>query len=380
MKAPYDIVILALNRSDDVLNSSTWQMAVSMARTKRVLYVNHPKTWWECLRQRKWVKSKRVTRTTNLHCLEPRPSLPINFLPKGRLYNWFQQINHRWLFQSISSIVGGGQIELFINAFDFYFPFLQRWLGSRVRKVAYYSLDPLVKERSRRHGIAHEQALVADADHVFCSAKGLYDQWRRQHHSVHYLPNAVNFAFLQQQVAHPPRTISMIRGLKVGLFGNIDRRVNIELLESVMQAQYMSLVLAGPLEHKSERLLHLPNVYYYGTYHYDDLRSYVESVDVCLVPYRVTPDMEKVYPLKMMEYFAFGKPVVMTPFNTEQLHELGQQVYVADTVTGMQEAILRAYHEDSSHLQQERRAIAEQNTWDNRSKTLFEVVYHDQSA
>lgn len=380
MRNQYDIVILALNRSDDILNSSTWQLAISMARTKRILYVNHPKTWWDCLKQGKWIKSKKAKQSNNLHCLEPFPTLPINFLPKGWLYNWLQNINHSWLQRSISRVIRNSPIELFINAFDFYFPHLHRRLGAQVSRFAYYSLDPIVKKRSMRHGIEHEEALVADADHVFCSAKGLYDQWSKHHHSVHYLPNAVNFTSLQQQIPHPPRTISLIRGLKVGLFGNIDRRIDLDLLEATLRAQYISLILAGPLDHKSERLLQLPNVYYYGTYNYEDLRSYAESVDVCLIPYKVTPDMEKVYPLKMMEYFAFGKPVVMTPFNSEQVRELKDQVYVADTSTGMQEAILKAYHENTPHLQNERKRIASENNWDSRSRTLFEVVYHDQSA
>ncbi len=380
MIAKYDIVILALNRCDDVLNSSTWQMANAMARDKRVLYVNHPKTWWDCLKKRIWVRQEIKQQTANLHCLEPTPSLPINFLPKGRLYNWLQKINHEWLYRSIIRVIGQGKVELFINAFDFYYPYLQRKLGNQVKRVAYYSLDPIVKNRSKRHGLSHERALVADADHVFCSAKSLYDQWQKIHHSVHYLPNAVNFNGLQHQVPHPPKTISMLHGLKVGLFGNIDRRVDMDLLTSTLQAEYLSLVLAGPLDHKSEKLLQLPNVFYYGTYKYEHLRSFVESVDVCLIPYLVTPDMEKIYPLKLMEYFAFGKPVVMTPFNSEQVKQLGHMVYLARTKDEMQQAILKAYHEDNPYRRHERKMIAEENNWDSRSKTFLEVVYHDQSA
>ena len=380
MIAKYDIVILALNRSDDVLNSSTWQMANSMARNKRVLYVNHPKTWMDCLKKRTWISRKITQKTSNLHCLEPTPTIPVNFLPKGKLYNWLQKVNHEWLYRSIKKVLGKGKIDLFINAFDFYFPYLQRKLDDQVNKVAYYSLDPIVKGRSRKHGLSHEKTLVADADHVFCSAKSLYDQWQKEHHSVHYLPNAVNYTGLQHQVAHPPKTISMLRGLKVGLFGNIDRRIDLDMLTSCLKAGYINLVLAGPLDRKSEKLLHLPNVFYYGTYKYENLRSYVESVDVCLIPYRVTPDMEKIYPLKLMEYFAFGKPVVMTPFNTEQVKQLGNMVYLADTAAGMQQAILKAYHEDNPFRRNERKMIAEENNWDNRSKTFLEVVYHDQSA
>lgn len=380
MMARYDIVILALNRCDDVLNSSTWQMANAMAQTKRVLYVNHPKTWLDCLKNWSWKRNNINHHTSNLHCLEPSPSLPINFLPAGKVYNWLQKVNHQWLYRSIRRVIGKGKVELYINAFDFYFPFLHRNLRDQVDKVAYYSLDPIVKKRSRKHGIGNEKTLVADADHVFCSAKKLYDHWQKEHHSVHYLPNAVNFTGLQHQIIHPPKTISLLKGLKVGLFGNIDRRVDVELLTATLKAEFLSLVLAGPIDQKSEKLLQLPNVFYYGTYKYENLRSFVESVDVCLIPYRVTADMEKIFPLKLMEYFAFGKPVVMTPFNTEQVKKLGNMVYLARTTEEMQQAILKAYHEDNPHRRHERKAIAQENNWDNRSKTLLEVVYHDQSA
>ena len=377
----YDIIILALNRSDDILNSTTWQMANAMAQTKRVLYINHPKTWLDCLKSGRWIRSKVDAETANLHCMESAPVLPINFLPKGKLYDFMQKLNHAILLRSVRNRIGKQAINLFINAFDFYFPYFHRMLGTQVSKVAYYSLDPIVKKRSKKHGVDHEQKLVNDADYVFCSAKSLCDQWRSTHSNVHYLPNAVNFNSLQRQFLHPPRTISMIKGIKVGLFGNIDRRVDIELLKTTFKGHSdLSLIISGPIDRKSESLLQLPNVHYYGIYKHQNLRSLVESVDVCLIPYRVTPDMQKIYPLKLMEYFTFGKPVVMTPFNTEQVNQLNELIYVVNSPADMYEAIVAADRDHSAHLSNERKRIAERNNWESRTRQLFDIVYHDQSA
>ena len=123
LTAEYDIVILALNRSDSVLNSSTWQLAQSLAESKRILYVNHPKSIIEAIKGLFKKKSKSPSVPNNITVTEPLPVLPINFLPAGSVYRFFKQINHRLLHRSILKMTRGRRFELFLNAFDFkYFP------------------------------------------------------------------------------------------------------------------------------------------------------------------------------------------------------------------------------------------------------------------
>ena len=105
---------------------------------------------------------------------------------------------------------------------------------------------------------------------------------------------------------------------------------------------------------------------------YDDLPGYVAAFDVGLCPYLANAYTRNVFPLKVYEYLAAGKPVVAT--GTPSLRGMGPHVVVADgraaALAEIDAALGRSTDEDRSR----RMALAKGNTWDVRTTRLLELI------
>jgi len=80
-----------------------------------------------------------------------------------------------------------------------------------------------------------------------------------------------------------------------------------------------SLVMVGPMGNVSGKeqtladLRALPNVHFLGTKRLDALPGYVQHMDVCLMCYEINDYTKYIYPLKLHEYLAAGRPSVASP-------------------------------------------------------------------
>jgi glycosyltransferase involved in cell wall biosynthesis len=55
------------------------------------------------------------------------------------------------------------------------------------------------------------------------------------------------------------------------------------------------------------------NVKFYGLIEYKNLPKYIAGMDVCLIPFKITPVSDIALPNKFFEYSACGKPILSTP-------------------------------------------------------------------
>ena len=81
----------------------------------------------------------------------------------------------------------------------------------------------------------------------------------------------------------------------------------------------------------------MPNVYFLGSKPTSDLSRYPQHFDVCLMPYRVNDYTKYIYPLKLHEYLATGRPVVSVPLPALRGYE--HLVEIASGVAGWEQAI-----------------------------------------
>ena len=74
--------------------------------------------------------------------------------------------------------------------------------------------------------------------------------------------------------------------------------------------------MIGPVEGSAypdaemKRLAALSNVYVLGAKPVHDLPAYVQHLDVCMLCYKVDGYTRFIYPLKLHEYLAGGRPIV----------------------------------------------------------------------
>jgi UDP-galactopyranose mutase len=185
---------------------------------------------------------------------------------------------------------------------------------------------------------AREQELFNRADHVFTGGQSLYEAKRDQHKSVHAFPSSIDAAHFNQarkQMTEPldQRAIPQPR---LGFFGVIDERFDVELLNDVAAARpEWQFVMIGPVVKIDPTTLpQADNIHYLGGKTYQELPSYLSGWDIALLLFARNESTRFISPTKTPEYLAAGKPVISTsirdvvrPYGDEGL------VRIADTAT-----------------------------------------------
>lgn len=125
----------------------------------------------------------------------------------------------------------------------------------------------------------------------------------------------------------------------------------------------------------SEKLPVAENVLYLGTVNYQVLPAYARQFDVCFIPFEPGEIARTTSPLKLFEYFALEKPVVVT---SEMLECVAfEEVFSGETATELSEAIDQAFLIGSDPAYKKRLAhLADLNDWDQRARA-FEKCFAD---
>jgi glycosyltransferase involved in cell wall biosynthesis len=162
----------------------------------------------------------------------------------------------------------------------------------------------------------HEYELLRRASLVLTGGYSLYEVKRGRHHNVHALPSSVDVAHFARarEPRRDPADQAAIPGPRLGYFGVIDERMDVDLLAAVAAARPdFHLVMLGPVvKIQPEGLPRAPNIHYLGKKTYEELPSYLGGWDVALMPFARNESTRFISPTKTPEYLAAGKPVVST--------------------------------------------------------------------
>jgi teichuronic acid biosynthesis glycosyltransferase TuaH len=240
------------------------------------------------------------------------------------------------------------------------------------RVSVYHCVDPLIVDHDIKHGVISEKIVVEHSDLVICTSRQLYAEKKKLNESTFFIPNAADVnhsakAMDPGLLIH--KDLNLIPKPILGYFGNIERRIDYDLLIKVVELNPdKSFVFAGPVveEFIPAALRDLKNVYFIGRIPYNEMPSVIKAFDVALIPFKKDEVSSTIFPLKLFEYLGAGKPVVATDFNLD-LREFTQNEieYCADFIS-FDKAINRALADDEPISKMRRIAIAAENSWDKR--------------
>ncbi|PZR28792.1 MAG: glycosyl transferase [Citrobacter freundii] len=184
--------------------------------------------------------------------------------------------------------------------------------------------------------IQKEAELMKLADIVFTGGNSLYQVKKTMHHNVHSCPSSIDkehFTIARGRLPQPADQDS-IPHPRLGFFGVIDERLDIELLDAIAaERPEWQLVLIGPVvKIDPEKLPNRPNIHYLGSKSYAELPVYLSGWDVALLPFAKNAATRYISPTKTPEYLAGGKPVVSTsiadvvdPYGLEELVSIADE-------------------------------------------------------
>lgn len=188
-----------------------------------------------------------------------------------------------------------------------------------------------------------EARLISRVDQVFIHSPTLLEKKGKLNPQTLFVPNGVDYqAYVTPQ--SEPADLKPIPHPRIGYVGRIKRQLDLPLLSALAHRhRKWSFVLVGPLSNLGEHaglvqeLSHMANVYFLGGKPVSRLPAYTQHFDVCMLCYAINDYTKFIYPLKLHEYLASGRPVVGSPIRS--LVEFAQIIRLARTTDEWSQAL-----------------------------------------
>jgi glycosyltransferase involved in cell wall biosynthesis len=233
--------------------------------------------------------------------------------------------------------------------------------------------------RSRALVAAADERAGATARVVFATTRPLYERHRRRNANTHLVANVGDFEHFRAAADRSTAESDLLELPRpvLGFAGSLDSlKVDFDLLHGLAAAfPGGTLLIVGPARGTAvaavRTLANEPNVRWVGPRAYADLPRAVAAFDVALIPYAENEYTRSVFPLKLYEYLAAGKPVVAT--GLPEVQGLEPHVVVVRGVDDAVDATSRALA-TSETGRAERMAVAAANTWESRTQRLLDLV------
>lgn len=226
-----------------------------------------------------------------------------------------------------------------------------------------------------------EAELLESADVVFTGGHSLYEAKRDLHQNIHPFPSSIEAVHFRQARSAPaePADQQEIPYPRLGFFGVIDERMDLDLLAGIADARPdWHLVLVGPVvKIDSADLPQAPNIHYLGSKNYQQLPEYLSGWNVAMLPFARNESTRFISPTKTPEYLAAGVPVISTSIK-DVIRPYGQQglVEIADSVPDFIQAaefLLGNQFNFATWLKQVDEALAF-NSWDRTWMRMLHLI------
>lgn len=387
------IFILGTTRFDSQIESTSFTLAKQLAKNNLVYYIEYPFTLADKLRygnspQFKYRKAAFAgkddgilpSNLNNLNIIVIPPLLSIHFLPEGKLYRTLLTYNERKIARRLKKIIERHSLKniIYINSFVFHYPNLAKYLNPKLS--IYHCVDPIFNSYDAKHGLVSEKIIMHKSDLVICTSQQLYREKLANHPNTHFVPNAADIQHsIQATEPNLPIHCSLenIPAPIVGYFGNIEQRIDFELIREVAcKNKDISFVFAGTIEKHwvPDFFLEIPNVYLTGRIPYDQMPQVLKGFKTAIIPFKKTPESRTVFPLKLFEYLGAGKPVIATNFNPDLKNLTNDLVVYCDTSDEFSFSIKNSLISDSKELQNRRIELAKQHTWEKRALDIEALI------
>jgi glycosyltransferase involved in cell wall biosynthesis len=228
-----------------------------------------------------------------------------------------------------------------------------------------YSFSPMEREQD-----AAEAQLIRTVDQVFIHSQAMMEKKGKLNINTQLVPNGVDYQKYSTPAPEPAEFRSIPKP-RVGYTGNLKRMLDWQLLLelSKMHPEWSFVLIGRMLPHVEVQEIHgelsrSRNIYVIGPQPSEVIPSYVQHLDVCIMPYKLDDYTKYIYPLKLHEYLASGNPVVGSPIAS--LQAFREVVLLANGSDEWSSMLTRALssRENTSERRTTRQQVAAGYDWD----------------
>lgn len=196
--------------------------------------------------------------------------------------------------------------------------------------------------------LAREAESCREADVVVCTARKLVETRRKHNPNIHFVPNAGNVELFLRSTdgaTEIPADIAELPHPVVGIFGVIDFRTDVDAVAHIArQRPHWSIALVGLVKGDVDLgvLRALPNVHIFGKKPTEQLPGYLNAMDCCLIAYAMIDYNQHVFPLKLYDYMAAGKPIVSSDMESCARSKVSSSPSLIPSASGCRRSRLRS--------------------------------------
>lgn len=222
----------------------------------------------------------------------------------------------------------------------------------------------------------HERA-VETADLVFYSSRKLFDEVTAGRDKSYLLEQAVDFDHwyrLGRSEVAVADAVTKIPRPRIGYFGAIEPwLVDQDLIKKAAREHPdWNWVFIGNKSRGLE-IEDLPNVHFLSPVSYEELPHYAAGFDVCVLPWNTeVPFTSYGSAIKVREYLASGKPVVISPL--PEYESMSDVLRIGRTREKFLQLVDEALHEEGDELMRARQAAVKDGTWDARAEWVSGLI------
>lgn len=223
-----------------------------------------------------------------------------------------------------------------------------------------------------------ETELIRRVNQVIVHSRRLLEKKGAINPNTALVPNGVDYETFATPRAEP-FDLSGIGRPRIGYVGVIKKQLDLGLLLRLARAaSEWNFVMVGPIgtvtgkEQVLAGLQALPNVHFLGEKPVDALSSYTQHMDVCLMCYEANDYTKYIYPLKLHEYLASGRPAVAAPIDSVLEH--GDVVALAQTDSEWIAAIEQALQPQAEGQRRARQDRAWNYDWNKLANQVAALI------
>jgi len=222
----------------------------------------------------------------------------------------------------------------------------------------------------------HERAIEV-ADIIFYSSRKLLAEATRGLERSHLLEQAVDFdhwARIQKNELSLAASVERIPRPRIGYFGAIEPwLIDQELIKQAsLKRPDWNWIFIGNKSRGLE-IEGLPNVHFLPPVSYNDLPNYAAGFDVCVLPWNTeVPFTSYGSAIKVREYLASGKPVVISPL--PEYESMSEVLRIGRSRDQFLQLVDEALHESGTELIKTRQEAVRNGTWDARAEWISSLI------
>lgn len=232
-----------------------------------------------------------------------------------------------------------------------------------------------------------EHEFIKNCDIVCVNSHSLLEQYQKIRPDIHLVPQGFRKDYFQKYNSVSYKRILPKNKYIVGYVGGINYRIDYNLLIQIARNKpKVYFAFFGQIQENDEnefnnevkskinQLFNMKNVGYFGNIDKKMIPGVIREFDLCMIPYlERLPFNQKCYPMKLMEYFYMGKPILSTYI--EELVRFPQFVFIESKLKGWIRIINNLEKQQwQNRYKQIQKQIANNNSWENKLSAIIHLI------